>query len=159
MQTFGERIQHFNQRGRNWRFQRVISLDVHLAEFRLLKGSSHIKLPDYFQKKEAVINVKKKDNHCFKWCALKHLNLVKSNAERILDLRGKTSQLNFTGIKFLVKLRDIDRFEKQNEGGPETRLPAITVNVFGLDGTKVYPLKISEKNIREGEENKSLIFF
>ena len=52
-------------------------------------------------------------------------------------MRGKRSQLNFTGIEFPVKLRDIDRFDKQIEG--------IAVNVFGLKGTKVYPLRISEK--------------
>ena len=52
-------------------------------------------------------------------------------------MRGKRSQLNFTGIEFPVKLRDIDRFDRQIEG--------IAVNVFGLKGTKVYPLRISEK--------------
>ena len=71
-----------------------------------------------------------------------------SHPERISDLRGKRSQLNFTGIEFPVKLRDIDRFEKQNEG--------IAVNVFGLKGTKVYPLRISEKKNRE-QEGKLII--
>ena len=56
-------------------------------------------------------------------------------------MRGKRSQLNFTGIEFPVKFRDIDRFEKQNE--------VIAVNVFGLKGTKVYPLRISERKNRE----------
>ena len=61
-------------------------------------------------------------------------------------MRGKTNQVNFTGIKFSVKLRDIDRFEKQNEG--------IAVIVFGLDRTKVYPLRIAERNIRERKEKR-----
>ena len=29
IQTIEERIQNFNQRGSNWRFERVLSLDVH----------------------------------------------------------------------------------------------------------------------------------
>lgn len=35
----------FNQRGSNWRYQRVISLDIHPAEYTSLNGSSCIKLP------------------------------------------------------------------------------------------------------------------
>ena len=45
MQTFDKRIQNFNQRGSNWRYQRVISLDIHPAEYTSLNGSSCIKLP------------------------------------------------------------------------------------------------------------------
>ena len=62
MQTFDARIQSFNKRGSNCRFQRVISLDIYLVEFRPLNGSSYIKLPEYIQKKKAAINIKNKDN-------------------------------------------------------------------------------------------------
>ena len=34
IQTIEERIQNFNQRGSNWRFQRVLSLDVHFTDFQ-----------------------------------------------------------------------------------------------------------------------------
>ena len=62
MQTFDARIQNFNKSGSNCRFQRVISLDIYLVEFRPLNGSSYIKLPEYIQKKKAAINIKNKDN-------------------------------------------------------------------------------------------------
>ena len=147
MQTFDKRIQNFSQRGSNWRYQRVKSLDINPAEYRSLNGSSYIKLPIY-PKEESSINIKKKDNQCFKQCIARALNPLKSHPDRISDLRGKTSQLNFTGIEFPVKLRDIDRFDKQNEG--------IAVDVFGLKGTKFYPLRISEKKNRE-QEGKLII--
>lgn len=40
------------------------------------------------------------------------LNRIKSYPKKISDLKGKTSQLNFKGIEFPVKLRDTYRFEK-----------------------------------------------
>ena len=58
--------------------------------------------------------------------------------------------MNFTVIEFPVKLRDINRFDRQNEG--------IAVNVFGLKDTKVYPLRISELKNRE-EDGKLIIDF
>ena len=39
IQTIEERIQNFNQKGSNWRFQRVLSLDIHFTDFQPL--SSH----------------------------------------------------------------------------------------------------------------------
>ena len=140
------RVQNFDERGSHWRFQRVISLHIHLAEYKPFNGRSYIKLPDSFQRKKEVLNIKNKDNNCFQWCIARVLNPNKLHPERISDLRGKTNQVNFTGIKFSVKLRDIDRFEKQNEG--------IAVIVFGLDRTKVYPLRITERKIRERKEKR-----
>ena len=124
----------------------MISLHIHLAEYKPFNGRSYIKLPDSFQRKKAVVNIKNKDNNCFQWCIARVFNPNKLHPERISDLRGKTNQVNFTGIKFSVKLRDIDGFEKQNEG--------IAVIVFGLDRTKVYPLRITERNIRERKEKR-----
>ena len=140
------RVQNFDERGSHWRFQRVISLHIHLAEYKPFNGRSYIKLSDSFQRKKEVLNIKNKDNNCFQWCIARVLNPNKLHPERISDLRGKTNQVNFTGIKFSVKLRDIDRFEKQNEG--------IAVIVFGHDRTKVYPLRITERNIRERKEKR-----
>ena len=51
IQTIEERIQNFNQRGSNWRFERVLSLDIHLTDFIPLRGSTYIPLP----KKIAVV--------------------------------------------------------------------------------------------------------
>ena len=61
MNTIQERLQNFNRRGSNWRFQRVISLDIHLTEFNPLGGSSFIKTPEFIAKKKAVINLENED--------------------------------------------------------------------------------------------------
>ena len=49
-------------------------------------------------------------------------------------------------MSFPAKLRDINKFEKQN--------PNISVNVLGCDDeNKIYPLRISEMNKRLHEVN------
>ena len=45
IQTIEERIQNFNQRGSNWRFERVLSLDIHFTDFIPLRGSTFFPLP------------------------------------------------------------------------------------------------------------------
>jgi hypothetical protein len=63
---------------------------------------------------------------------------VNKNAERISDLKSKISTLNWGNMTFLVKLKDIGKFEKLN--------PNYAVNDMGLDGTCVYPLRKSDGN-------------
>ena len=37
-----------------------------------------------------------------------------SHPERISDLKDKVDQLDFKGIEFIMKLRDVDIFESKN---------------------------------------------
>ena len=93
-------------------------------------------------RKNATINMNNEDdNECFKCCITRALNMVEKNAERITNnLRMQTIRIRFDDMVFPTKLTEIKRFEKMNEG--------IAVNVFGLDETKVYPLRISDENPR-----------
>ena len=138
IETIKEKIQNLNQRGSNWRFQQVISLDIHMVEFRPLNGSSYIPLPTFIKNKKAVINLKNEDNQCFKWCITRALNPVDNHPERIdKKLRVQSEKINWEGIKFPVELTDIKKFENQNE--------EIVVNFFGYE-REIYPLRISEKS-------------
>ena len=51
IQTIEERIQNFNQRGSNWRLQRV--LDLHLTDFQPLRGSTLFPLPKKTRNQES----------------------------------------------------------------------------------------------------------
>ena len=61
IQNIEERVQNFNQRGSNWRFQRILSLDVHFTDYLPLRDSSFIELPKELKNKKAVINLKNQD--------------------------------------------------------------------------------------------------
>ena len=59
------------------------------------------------------------------------------------DLREYENDLNFKGINFPVKVKDITKFENQN---PD--LPGI--NVFSINNNnKIYPLRLNEKDTQK----------
>jgi len=65
------------------------------------------------------------DNQCFKWCVIRALKPTEIYPERTTkQLKEKAEKsLNYDGIEFPMKLKDINKFEKQN--------PKISVNVLG----------------------------
>ena len=137
IQTIEEKIQIFNQRGSNWRFQRVLFLDVHFTDFIPLRGSTYFPLPKKIASKKAVINMKNDDDQCFKWSVVRALNPVEKNSERITkELKDQSERLDWSGLKFPVKLNHIVIFEKFN--------PSISINVFGFEDRVVYPLRLSK---------------
>ena len=136
VQTIEERIPNFNQRGSNWRFERVLSLDIHFTDFIPLRGSTFISLPKKIRDKKAVINMKNDDDQCFKWSVTRARHPVEKNSERITkELKDQSKRLDWNGLKFPVKLDQIVIFEKFN--------PSISINVFGFEGD-VYPLRLSK---------------
>ena len=135
-QTIEERIQNFNQRGSNWRFQRVLSLDAHFTDFQPLRGSTFIPLPSKISTKKAVINMKNGDDQCFKWSVTRARHPVDIHPERITkELKDQSERLDWSGLKFPVDLKQIIILEKLN--------PQISINVFGFEGV-VYPLRLSK---------------
>ena len=67
----------------------------------------------------------------------------RKNASRINDLREYENDLNFIGINFPIKVRDITKFENDN---PD--LPGI--NIFSInDNNKIYPLRYNEKDCQK----------
>ena len=146
IQTIEERIQNFNQRGSNWRFERVLSLDVHFTHFQPLRGSTFLPLPSKISTKKAVINMKNNDDQCFKWSVTRARHPVDIHPERITkELKDQSERLDWSGLKFPVDLKQIIIFEKLN--------PQISINVLGFEGV-VYPLRLSK---RESEQTISLL--
>ena len=136
----GEVLANFQQSGSNWVFVKVNQLQIHMADWKPISGSSYIPLPARIKNKKAVINIKNEDNQCFKWCVARALNPVEKNSERITkELREQSKRLDWSGLKFPVDLKQIKIFEKNN--------PDIAINVFGYEG-EVYPLKISKIKIK-----------
>ena len=55
-------------------------------------------------------------------------------------MRINSEKLNWKGIEFPVSHKQIDKFEKQNP---------FAVNVFGIEGENVYPLRISKEREKQ----------
>ena len=132
-----ERIQKLDRaEGTGWRFYSVVQLELHMVEYQPLRGGSYISL--YIKNKQAVINMKNKDEKCFLWCVLRALNLKNINNENIdRDLRDKVNTLDMGDIKYPVSIKDINKFESLNSN--------ISIHVFEYnENDKIYPLRISK---------------
>ena len=137
------KLADYQKKGTGWYFKEVISFEIHTVDYKPIKGSSYIPLPNFLMRKKAMINMENKDDKCFLWCLLRYLHPVQKNASRINDLREYKNDLNFKGIYFPLKVKDIQKFENQN---PD--LPGI--NVFSInDNNKIYPLRLNQKDAKK----------
>ena len=128
--------------GSGWRFHSIIRLELHIVDYNPLRGETWIALPKALANKNAIINLKNKDNKCFMWSVLRKLNLTKDNPGRIdKKLKEKENTLNMEGIEYPVSLKDIDKFEKQN--------PSISITVLGYEGKSVCIHRNSNNTNRE----------
>ena len=143
-----ESLSSFQKEGSNWVIESIANVALHIVKHNPLSGSSYIELHPDIMRKKAVINMKNEDDECFKWCIVRALNPVKKHANVVSDLlRKQALELKWEGIVWPMKLKDIQKFEKMNN---------ISVNVLGLNGTEVYPLRPSKFNY-ETEINLLLI--
>ena len=138
-----DNINIYQENGSGWYFKEVIRLEIHIVEYKPMKGGSYISLPNFIKKKNAIINIQNEDDKCFLWSVLRYLHPVQKNGERISDLKKYENDLNFKQINFPVNVKDITKFENQN---PDL----LGINVFSVnDNNKVYPLRINKKNCQK----------
>ena len=108
--------------------------------FVKLKGSSFIPLPDVLMRKNAMINLKNRnDENCFMWSVLRNIrNCKDKHSDEIRDVKQYENDLNFKRIDFPVQTKDIKKFEQQNPN-----LPGI--NVFSINHqNKIDPLRLND---------------
>ena len=69
--------------------------------------------------------MKNKDNECFRWCHIRHLNPQQKNPQRIKQVdKEYIKNLNYSGIEFPVTIKQYNKIEKQNN---------ININVFSYE--------------------------
>ena len=98
--------------------------------------------------RKGLINIKNKNNECFRWCHIRHLNLQKKNPQRITKVdRQFIGRLNYEGIGFPVSQKQYNKIEKQN---------SIRINIFGYEKGQPYLIHISKEKF-EHQMNLLLI--
>ena len=144
------RLAVYQKKGSGWYFKEVISFDIHIVDYKPIKGSSYIPLPNFIMRKKAIINMENKDDKCFLWSILRYLHPREKHSTRINDLREYENDLNFKGIGLPVRVKDIQKFENQNPDIPG-------INVFSInDNNKIYPLRLNQK---DGKKSIDLFLF
>jgi len=115
-----------------------------------MRASSYVTLPKQINTKKATLNIQNKDNKCFAWSVLAKIHHVdrKNHPERVNNYRQYEQELDMNGIDCPVKITDIAKFERQNT--------SIIVNVFGLDDTKIFPLRIT--TVKDAPHHVNLLY-
>ena len=114
-----------------------------------MNGSSYMELPIELQNStKGLINLRNKDNECFRWCHIRHLNPQKKDPQRIEKAdKVYVEKLDYTGIEFPVSQKQYNKIEKQN---------SIRINMFGYGKGQPFPIHISKETF-EGQMNLLLI--
>ena len=90
--------------------------------------------------RKGLINIKNKDQQCFLWCHVRHINPVKEHPGRIKKTdREIACNLNYDGIEFPVQEKDFNKIEIQNN---------ICINVFGYENKLIFPVYISDQTFK-----------
>ena len=128
--------------GSGWVIDRIDSHYINVTTYRPLNGSSYIELPTNLgSPKKGLINIKNKDNECFRWCHIRHLNPQKKDPQRIKkDDKQFIGGLNYKGIEFPVSQKQYNKIEKQN---------SIRINLFGYELGQPFPIHISKEKFED----------
>ena len=138
MKTIGQWISE----GSGWTIQSVDGHYINLTKYKPLKASSHIELPTELRNPaKGLINLKNKDNECFRWCHIRYLNPQLKDPQRIKkDDRQYIKNLNYQGIKFPVNINQYNKVERLNN---------IRINVFGYENKQPYPIYVSKEKFKD----------
>ncbi|KAJ1526545.1 hypothetical protein ONE63_008132 [Megalurothrips usitatus] len=119
-------------------FERVDKIQLHVAKYSPLKGSSYREVPKWLKKSsKGLVNIKNNDNKCFLYSCLAGLRLPAVHAERVSHYKNRMRELNLKGLSFPVKVDKISIFEKNNID--------VSVSVFGLEDEErvIVPLRVA----------------
>ena len=128
--------------GSGWIIQSIENHYINIVNYNPLKGSSYIKLPQELRNSaKGLINMKNKDNECFRWCHIRHLNSQDKYPQRIKKTdKQHIEKLDYSGIEFPVSVKQYNKIEKQN---------SININVFGYENEQPYPIYISKERFED----------
>ena len=86
--TILEKIGIYQQNGSGWYFKEIVHLEIHTVDFKPMRGSAYIPLPDWIMRKKAIVNIRNNDEKCFLWCVLRYLHPRDKNDFRLTDLNN-----------------------------------------------------------------------
>ena len=113
-QQIFNKVAQWLSEGSGWLIKSVDSHFLNIVKYKPLNGSSYIQLPEPLNTKKGLINLKNKDNECFRWCHIRHLNPEKKDPQRIKKSdRVYISKLDYSEITFPVTIKQVSKIEKK----------------------------------------------
>ena len=128
--------------GSGWVINSINNHNINVTTYKPLHESSYIELPIELQNSaKGLINIKNKDDECFRWCHIRHLNPQKKDHQRIKkEDKRLIGGLNYEGIEFPVSQKHYNKVEKQN---------SIRINMFGYEKGQPFPIHISKETFED----------
>ena len=139
------KIAQWISEGSGWTIQLIENHYINIVNYNPLKGSSYIELPQELRNSaKGLINMKNKDNKCFRWCHIRHLNPQDMDPQRIKKTdKQYIEKLDYSSIEFPVTVKQINKIEKQNK---------ICINLFGYEEKQKFPIYISKEKYQDHME-------
>ena len=112
-------------------FDEVLYIDVNFHQLNLTRGSSYLPLPEWLDRKKAIINPRNEDQECFKWAVItaSRWEDIDSHPERISKLKRFEADFHWSGTGFLVSVKDIKKFELNNQ---------VSINLLAIEDRQIY---------------------
>ena len=139
-------IQNLEASASNLRFKKILTITIHYDKYDPTRAGRYIELPEWIKLKKACINIKNRDQKCFKYCiqSVVYDKISKHHPEEMFHYNKlKDDILNWDGVHFPTGNRDIDRFEENNK--------SVSINVFEPDDC----LNDNEIILHRGTKNRN----
>ena len=128
-------------KGFGWIIELFESQYINISTYRLLSGSSYMDLPvELKSPRKGLINIKNKDQKCFSWYHVRHINPSKQHPQRLKKTDKKINEkLDYDKIEFPVQEKDFNKIEVKNN---------ICINAFGYENGWFFQVIFQIKNLK-----------
>ena len=112
-----KKIAQWLSEGSGWIIDKIENHYLNIIKYKPMKGKSYIQLPKEFRNPmTGLINIQSKDNECFRWCHIRHINPQDKYPKRIKKSdRSLINKLDYSGLDFPVKINDYNKIEKTEQ--------------------------------------------
>ena len=130
MDKINEDFETYTGEGSGWILDQIESVDLHIARYKPIRGSSYIETPVCLVKKRAIVNIQNEDMLCFLYCIIAFLYPVTKHTERVKQYEKYLERLNYKDIEMPMAVAAIDNIEKMNY---------LIINIYGCneDGSEI----------------------
>ena len=98
---YKETFSTYIRNGSGWTLKNVVGLYIMVNRLKPIRGSFRIPLTKGLSRSKGLINMKNKDQQCFKWAVTRALNPVHKNPQRVTGILDKQAERrNWDGIRF-----------------------------------------------------------
>ncbi|XP_030762170.1 uncharacterized protein LOC115886982 [Sitophilus oryzae] len=114
----------FAEKDSGWILLNFLYLEININKFNPMRASSFVELPSEIVRRQAIVNIRNNDDCCFAWSIVAALYPPTGVDFVTSSYPHYSTVLNTAGIDFPMSLKDIKKFEIQNN---------ISINVYGLE--------------------------